>query len=290
MAAPKPAVVIRDLESFDDLKQAEALEREVWKLHDLDVLPITVAVATREAGNLWLGAFDGRKLVGFSFGFFGMEGGRLMVHSHMLAVHEQYQDSDLGFRLKLAQRERVLALRIPEITWTFDPLQSKNAHLNFMKLGVISEKYKIDFYGPQTSSILHRNSTDRFWVRWPLASRRVKQRLEGKDCRAEVLEVLSRLTPLVRFDVSGRPAQTDLASALSRQRIAVEIPSYIAQIEERDPELAREWRRATRWAFSEALQAGFFVAEFCRTVRGNQGPGAYLLEKGPAQDSVPELA
>src|SRR5206468_3216265 len=83
-----------------------------------------------------------------------------------------------------------------------------------------------------------------------------------------ILDVLSRLLPLIRFNGDGKPARTDLAAALTRQRIAIEIPSDIHFIERKDPELAREWRLATRWAFTEALKAGFFVAEFCRTIRG----------------------
>ncbi len=71
-----------------------------------------------------------------------------------------------------------------------------------------------------------------------------------------------------------------LSAALARQRIAIQIPSDIGAVEQKDAGLAREWREATRWAFTEALHAGFFVAEFCRTVRGQQGPGNYLLEKG----------
>lgn len=288
-AKSRPAIVIRDLRSLDDLRQVETLEQEVWGLSDRDVLPLTMTVATKEAGSIWLGAFDGAELVGFVFGFLGMEQGQVMVHSHMLAVRGEYRDLDLGYKLKLAQRERVLSMRIPSMTWTFDPLQSRNAHLNFGKLGVVSDTYKIDFYGPETSSVLHRNSTDRLWVKWPMASRRVQERLQGKDKRAELLEVLSRLLPLIRFNGDGKPARTDLAAALTRQRIAIEIPSDIHFIERKDPELAREWRMATRWAFTEALKAGFFVAEFCRTVRGKQGPGAYLLEKGKIEEFVPEI-
>jgi predicted GNAT superfamily acetyltransferase len=285
----KPAIVIRDLQSLDDLRRVESLEQEVWGISDRDVLPLTMIVATKEAGSIWLGAFDGAQLVGFAFGFVGTERGQLMVHSHMLAVRDQYRDLDLGYKLKLAQRERALGMRIPSMTWTFDPLQSRNAHLNFGKLGVISETYKVDFYGPETSSLLHRNSTDRLWVKWPMASRRVQQRLQGKDRRAELLEVLSRLLPLIRFNGDGKPVRTDLAAALTRQRIAIEIPSDIQFVEQKDPDLAREWRMATRWAFTEALKAGFFVAEFCRTIRGKQGPGAYLLEKGKVEEFVPEI-
>jgi predicted GNAT superfamily acetyltransferase len=180
-------------------------------------------------------------------------------------------------------------LRIHEMTWTFDPLQSRNAHLNFAKLGVVSESYKVDFYGPETSSVLHRNGTDRLWVSWPLASRRVQERLLGKDNRAEILDALFTLTPLVRFTGDGRPVRTDLTAALSRQRIAIEIPSDIGEVEGKYPALAQEWRQQTRWAFTEALKAGFLVAEFCRTVRGQQGPGVYLLEKAEIGDYVPEM-
>jgi predicted GNAT superfamily acetyltransferase len=300
----KPAITIRDLHSFEDLKQAEEVEREVWGLSDLDATPMTLAIAVREAGGIWVGAFDGTKLAGFAFGFLGTERGQLIVHSHMLAVREPYRNSRLGYKLKLAQRERALTLRIDdgrsndlrvqdlrisEMTWTFDPLQSKNAHLNFAKLGVVSESYKADFYGPETSSVLHRNGTDRLWVTWPLASRRVQHRLQGKDSRAEIVDALSTLTPLIRFNGDGKPVPTDLAAALSRQRIAIEIPSDIGDVEQRNPALAREWRLQTRWAFTEALKSEFLVAEFCRTVRGQQGPGVYLLEKAKVEDYVPEM-
>ncbi len=292
---PKPAITVRELQTFDELKQVEGVEREVWGLSDLDVMPLTLAIATREAGSIWVGAFDAAKLVGFAFAFLGTEHGRLIVHSHMLAVREPYRNSRLGYKLKLAQRERALALRIEdsrvrEMTWTFDPLQSRNAHLNFAKLGVVAESYKVDLYGPETSSDLHRNGTDRLWVTWPLASRRVQARLQGKDSRTEVLDALSTLTPLIQFNGDGKPIRTDLAAALGRQRIAIEIPSDIGCVERNDPSLAREWRLQTRWAFTEALRAEFFVVEFCRTVRGQQGPGVYLLEKGKVDDYVPEMS
>jgi predicted GNAT superfamily acetyltransferase len=181
-------------------------------------------------------------------------------------------------------------MRVREITWTFDPLQSKNAHLNFAKLGVVSDIYKPDFYGPVTTSDLHQNGTDRLWVKWPIVSRRVEDRLRGKDPRPEMLDALSTLQPLVTFNGDGRPARADLSVALMRQRIAIEIPGDIGEIEQKDNVLAQEWRQATRWAFTEALKQGFFVAEFCRAVRGKQGPGVYLLEKGRLTEYVPEMA
>src|SRR5437763_5429475 len=147
-------IVIRDLEGFEDLQKAEAVEREVWTLADRDALPMTMAVATKAAGSIWIGAFDGNEMAGFAFGFLGIENGHLMLHSHMLAVREPYRDLDVGHKLKLAQRDRALAMRIKEITWTFDPLQSKNAHLNLCTLVVLSDRSKLDFYGLITSSVI----------------------------------------------------------------------------------------------------------------------------------------
>jgi predicted GNAT superfamily acetyltransferase len=264
----------------------KAVEKEVWGMGDEDSLPMTLAIACRAVGNIFVGAFDGDRLVGFAFGIFGREHGQTTIHSHMLAVLERYRQHDLGLKLKHAQRERALALGIREMTWTYDPLQSRNAHLNFAKLGIVSENYKVDFYGPETSSVLHRNGTDRLWVRWLLDSRRTRDRMIGKDTRAETLDALRLLAPLVSFNGDGRPARADLAESLARQRVSIEIPGEILEVERIDMGLAREWREATRWAFTKAITAGFYVAEFCRSIRGQQGPGAYLLERGSVDELV----
>jgi len=287
---------IRDLKSIDDLSQLKALEKDVWGMADEDTVPLTLAIALKAAGNIFVGAFDKDidkdkdKLVGFAFGFIGREHGQTTIHSHMLAVLNAYRHLDLGSRLKQAQRERAMAMGVHEMTWTYDPLQSRNAHFNFSKLGVVSDTYKTDFYGPETSSVLHRNGTDRLWVRWVLNSRRVRDRLVGKStsARVETLDAMKLLAPLVRFDPSGKPGRADLAESLTRQRASIEIPGDILEVERTDMGLAREWRDATRWAFREALKAGFFVAEFCRSIRGQQGPGAYLLQRGTVSELIPE--
>ncbi len=300
-------IAIRDLKTIDDLSQLKAVEKEVWGMAEEDTVPLTLAIALKAAGNIFVGAFakpeqkpeqkkdkheNKEQLVGFAFGFLAREHGVTTIHSHMLAVLDSYRHLDLGSRLKQAQRERALAIGIREMTWTFDPLQSRNAHFNFSKLGVVSDTYKVDFYGPETSSVLHRNGTDRLWVRWILSSRRVRDRLTGgsatRNVRVEALDALKLLAPLVRFDPSGKPARSDLAEALARQRVSIEIPGDILEVERIDMGLAREWRDATRWAFREALKAGFFVAEFSRSIRGQQGPGAYLLQRGTIAELIPD--
>lgn len=279
-------IVIRDLKSYDDLLQMRVVEKEVWGMAEDDSFPMTLAIALQAAGSILVGAFEGERMLGFAFGFCGREHGQVTVHSHMLGVLDAYRHHDLGLKLKHAQRERALRMGIREMTWTYDPLQSRNAHFNFAKLGIVSDTYKVNFYGPETSSMLHRNGTDRLWVRWLLDSRRVKDRAAGKDMCAETLDALRLLVPLVSFNPGGHPARADLKESLSRQRVSIEIPGEILDVEHTDMGLAREWREATRWAFTEALAAGFYVAEFCRSMRGQQGPGTYLLEKGTVAEAI----
>jgi chorismate synthase len=278
-SAHKPEILIRDVDSIADLQLALDLEKLTWEAADQDVTPLALAIATRAAGAMWIGAFDQAQLVGFAFAIPSLEHGRTAFHSHMLGVRPSHRGLSVGYRLKLAQRTKALALAIKEITWTFDPLRARNAHLNFCRLGVISNDYRADFYGPQTSSPLHRNGTDRLWVTWHLADQRVESRLRGKDVRFENVDTLTHLEPLIFFNGDGRPTVTDLAQALARQRVAIEIPGDMDRIESENESLAREWRLATRSAFSESLRAGFVVKEFVRSIRGQQGPGAYLLEK-----------
>ena len=279
ISARNSEVTIRELNSVEDLRQALQLEQEVWQLQPADVTPVTTAVATRAAGAFWLGAFDGHSLVGIAYAFPSLHDGYVGLHSHLLAVKDSHQSLGIGYRLKVAQRERALSLGVGEISWTFDPLRSRNAHLNFARLGVVSRKYIPDFYGPQTSSPLDVNSTDRLWVMWELGSRRIEERLRGRDTRSEILDTLKHLEPLVRFNGDGIPVATDVSVAISRQRIAIEVPGDIDRMEQENLALAREWRVATRQAFVAALNANFVVKEFCRSIRGKQGPGAYILER-----------
>src|SRR5918912_2722859 len=260
-AAPEArAIVIRDVGGGAELRAVEALQKEVWGVPDLDVVPLTQLVAAQAAGGTLVGAFDRETLVGFAYGFAGYEHGQLAHHSHMLAVLPACHSSTLGYRLKLAQRERVVAQGCALMTWTFDPLQSLNAHFNFNKLGVVADRYLVNFYGEEASSFLHRNGTDRLWVTWPLTSRRVIERLDAAAPAPELKDV----TPLVQLGLDGSPLRNGPAAALAQEQALIEIPADIGAVERQSSGLASAWREATRWAFSEALAAGYLVTGFTR--------------------------
>lgn len=268
-----PQVFIRDVETHSDYRKVEELQKEVWEFDDRDIVPMTQMIAAKETGGVVLGAYDGSKMIGFVYGFVGHENGCLVIHSHMLAVKRTFRGGNVGFLLKLAQRDRALAQGIKVVTWTFDPLQSLNAHLNIEKLGVVAVEYKIDFYG-ETSSSLHRDiGTDRLWAKWELESDRVKQRIEGRTVSRPDVENSARL---VRCGMDGRPLRCDPEIRNDRY-LVVEIPGDIGALQENQPECAALWRKSTREALLQAFDAGFFVTGF-RRLPGPSGPlGAYIL-------------
>lgn len=278
---PSYAIVIRDVESFDEMREVEALQKDVWEFSDLDVVPRTILVASKEAGGVLIGAYDGPTLVGFVYGFPGYEHGQAMHHSHMLAVRPEYRNLNLGFKLKLAQRDRVLSRGIKRITWTFDPLQSRNAYFNFAKLGVIADSYRVDFYGATTSSFLHQAGTDRLWVTWLIDSERVQKRLgnENSSVAADVLQVLT-------VGVDLRPESNELSGIWKQDELAIEIPTNVDALQVEEPDLVAEWRRATRHAFVEAMTLGYVVEEFYRCNDGDKSVGRYLLRRMPIEKLV----
>ena len=267
------SIVIRDIEAVSDLRVVESLQKEVWGCADLDVAPFTLLVASKEVGATLIGAYDGSKLVGFVYGFPAYEKGEATHHSHMLAVLPDYRSHQLGFKLKLAQRERVLAQGINRITWTFDPLQSLNAHLNFGKLGVIADRYKINFYGEATSSFLHQLGTDRLWVTWLLDHRRVRERVVHEQPPRKPRQA----DTLIRVASGCAPERGQLSELLGHEDLSIEIPWDITTLQREDASLAVAWREATRWAFTHAFGFGYLVEDFHAKRNDSQRAGAYAL-------------
>ena len=275
-----PTIQIQEIHSIPQMKELEKLQQHVWGWNDLDTTPLMDFVILKELGGTLIGAFDGERLVGFAFGFVGYDEGQIVFHSHMLAVHPSYRECGLGLRLKLAQRSAALARGFEHITWTFDPLQSTNAHLNFHKLGVVANRYKINFYGEQSSSILHQHiGTDRLWVDWFLKSKRVADRIEGEQRRGFSLAESDQMEPLIRIGNDGFAVRNELDLRAGRVAL-IEIPANIGLLQQQDPESAIAWRNATRQAFVDAFAAGYVVDDFLRTDKNGDQIGYYLLTPG----------
>ena len=264
----------------------EDIQREAWGFSDLDIVPAANLIAAQWCGAVVLCAYEADEMIGFVYGFPAYEKGRVSLHSHMLAVRPSWRNYQAGFFLKLAQRNCAMEMGLDEITWTYDPLQSLNAHLNFSKLGVISRRYIVNFYGEATSSPLHTGfGTDRLWVSWLLSSDRVQKRIDrlrDKDLSPHEtepgVETIASLPLLVRAQ-GERPELADLKSGVKASACLIEIPYNITALKKINAEAALAWRKATRAAFLAALESGLTVEDFIVTDEQNLTRWFYKLTR-----------
>lgn len=263
------AFYIREAQTEADYRSVEEIQREVWQCSDLDIVGSLMLIASQHAGAILLCAFEGEEMIGFTYGFPAFEQGQVSIHSHMAAVRESWRGREfqVGFYLKLAQREAALERGVGRITWTFDPLQSLNAYFNFVKLGVTCNRYLVNFYGDSSTSPLHQGiGTDRLWVDWYLTSDRVSERIQGDAAkRNEKLFTFDETTPLLVTVENSYPClATDLTDRLSGHNCYIEIPHDINALKERDAGKARRWRETSRAAFLAAIEAGLTATDFLK--------------------------
>ena len=239
------AVTVRKCETLQEMQACVALQKEVWKFADADLIPLRMFVAAAKIGGQVVGAFLASELIGFALAIPATRNGHCYLHSQMLAVGQQHRNSGLGRRIKLHQREDALARGFDLMEWTFDPLEIKNAYLNIEKLGAIARRYNVDQYGITSSPLQGGLPTDRLVAEWWMRSKRVEAVLAGTppafECR-------------VRIDVP------------------VEIYAWKAEAATRAKALAVQERN--RVMLSEALADGLVVLGYERDDRGN---GLFLL-------------
>ncbi|MFN7944499.1 MAG: GNAT family N-acetyltransferase [Blastocatellia bacterium] len=278
--ANEPDIIIRPLAGLSEMHAAEKLQQEVWGIGDLETVHAAEMIAVQHAGGTVIGAFAGAELIGFVYGFPGYENGHVTIHSHLAAVKSAWRNYQTGARLKQAQRADALARGISEITWTYDPLQSMNAHFNFAKLGVTTRNYKVNFYGAEMTILVPGIGTDRFWVSWNLDSERVRRRSEGLPAQPDPAEELSTAEKLVEMTPGNVPrlnAEVKLTNSADALSLLVDIPAEIAAVQRESNELAIAWRETTREAFTSAFAAGYTAIEFFRQQDQESRYGSYLL-------------
>ena len=220
-------IIIRDFKTQQDYAACVELQRDTWGRDFNDVVPASVQLVSQKVGGVAAGAFDPNgRLVGFVYGMTGVQDGRIVHWSDMLAVRPEAQNAKLGRRLKEHQRKAVAKVGAEVIYWTFDPLQARNAHLNFNVFGVRVVEYVRDMYGENTGSELHRGiGTDRLIVAWPVKDAALAKR------RKEIA-----------------------AASKAKNVLRVEVPRDITSMLKTDPAGARQWRESSRALLTKAMK------------------------------------
>jgi predicted GNAT superfamily acetyltransferase len=278
------APVIKILESSEDMNAVEELQRAVWPGSETDVVPAHMLITAIHNGGLVAGAYENDQLIGFVFGFPGIEftpdGPRPKHCSHMMGIDPKHRDSGVGFALKRAQWQMVRHQGLDHITWTYDPLLSRNAYLNITKLGAVCDTYRRSEYGDMRDGLNAGLPSDRFQVDWWINTRRVEQRLSKRPRRPLKLENFSKadLQPLysLHFKAEGWSRPPEHFAALEGKLALAEIPSDFGALKEAEFSLARDWRFFTREVFETAFAAGYIVTDFIYEHRR----GFYVLAHG----------
>jgi predicted GNAT superfamily acetyltransferase len=261
---------------LSDFHAAEAVQDAVWQGGPQEVVPYHIMIAIADSGGTVIGAWEQERMVGMALSFVVWENGKPHHYSHLLGVLPAYRRHNVGMRLKLAQREFVLAQGMRMITWTFDPLESVNAFLNFAKLGVVSRTYKTNYYGLLSDQLNQGLPSDRLLVEWHLDSSRVSTCAGGQPyCPAlNGTEVL-----LVSVDAAGLPSTVNSACNTGGNACLIEIPASIQQLKTGNASAALAWRLATREAFTSAFGAGYAAAGYRPPHLHRPDCGCYLLER-----------
>lgn len=265
-----PPINIRLLETPEEMALVEELQRMVWPGSETDVVPAHLLITAVHNGGIVLGAFDGEKIIGFIFGFPGLEstpdGPRPKHCSHMMGVQPEHRDSGVGFALKRAQWQMVRHQGLDHITWTYDPLLSRNAYLNIAKLGAVCSSYRRAAYGEMRDGLNAGLPSDRFQVDWWINTRRVERRL-GKRSRPTLnLTHITRsgLRPLypLQLGSDNLPRPPEHLPPLEDRLLLAEIPADFIALKSTDFTLARDWRFFTRELFETAFATDYIVTDF----------------------------
>jgi len=267
-------IVIRRVETQAEYEECVRIQDETWGAGFSERVPSAILKVAQYLGGVTAAAFDSEgadaRILGFVFGMTGVRDGQLVHWSDMLAVRPEARDHGIGRRLKLYQRSLVAELGVTQILWTFDPLVSRNAHLNLNALGARVTDYVPDMYGADTGSTLHQGiGTDRFVVAWEVGG------AAGQRGSGDVSGAAGQMGSGAAGRIGGGAASGDGRGNRSGTEVVVEIPHDIQELIVVDPAAARKWRESTRPAFLRLLADGYRVAGFERSPAG----GFYRLTR-----------
>jgi predicted GNAT superfamily acetyltransferase len=267
-------ITIQSVNTIEECRLVGDLQQRIWDSADIDVVPdhlmITIA---KESGMVLLVYDETNQPIGFVLAFLGLyDDHQLKLVSHQVGVLPEYQDKNWGYQIKLAQRDLAIQRNIDLISWTFDPLQSRNARLNLHKLGAVCNAYFDNLYGTMRNFLNQGLPSDRFRADWWITSDHVKQRLsESVDNFPAEYTILNQVAEFS----NGIPIPAQKLEPIGNQFCLVETPADITRLKDEAPSLAQEWQQQIRYLFTTTFDHGYTAIDLLR--RDNHV--YYLLQK-----------
>jgi len=223
------SIKVQELIGEREFGLARAVFDITWSPKNATEITPNLLQAMVHSGSYLSGAFIDGKCVGAAFAFPATTGG-LHLHSHMTAVLDAYRDQGVGYALKINQWQWAKKHNYSEVSWTFDPLVSRNAKLNLIKLGVNISSYHPNFYGDMPDALNAGDESDRLMVSWKV--------------------------------IGDKPVKRELVSTPKPNDILIQIPADIMAIRLSDKVENLRWRRKVREQFLQAFEQGRQVVGF----------------------------
>jgi predicted GNAT superfamily acetyltransferase len=248
-AASRAGVLVVDEHDRGRLRDVEALLIAIWGMSPHGApIPFDLLRSISHAGcNVSAAYSQSGQLCGAAVGIVS-PGGR-STYSLIAGVLPGTGDKGVGFALKQHQRAWSLARGIDTMTWTFDPLVSRNARFNLTKLGAHASEYARNFYGEMQDEINANDESDRLVAVWPLSSQRSTD--AGLGIQAELELPPAHLANVLDHGPDSLPVLLE-----SDGTLWCRAPKDIVALRSSNPDAAAQWRVLLREIFESAFASG----------------------------------
>jgi predicted GNAT superfamily acetyltransferase len=222
------------------------LAERLLQLEKPEQIPPWFMHTTACYGGIAVGAFEHRRLVGYSYAVPGFDGVQPFLLSCGLAVTKAYASRGIGESLKLTQARLARKAGYDLVRWTTNSVASRPLYLYLSKLGARLVGYHDDMYAAFRDTVF----PDEVEIAWDL------RRDPRPPSRAPAVPLLatrgvgSGLRRVVALD-------TKELGALGAPAYSVELPWDRDALARRSVELAARWVATVRVAVHALLEAGY---------------------------------
>lgn len=264
--------------SEDEASSIRELQRTIWGTSPNFLYPSDIHSTSFQAGTS-LVARVGGALAGFLFGFYRFGGpslppplhdhfeNDLRIESQLLGIVPELRGKGIAVALKRVQAMRARSEGIAVIHWTVDPLQFRNALLNFGHLKAIAFEFHPDHYAFRNK--LNLLAASRLKIAWFIDSPHVTDSPSGSSF--PITRDLCACTTIRKANEGWATAKLTEDARI----IAIEIPANWTQVQNEDLDVARRWRETTNTIFRHYI--GHEAGKYMITGIGHEGPRKFLL-------------
>jgi chorismate synthase len=264
---------IRQLRRSTEFQECIRLQREIWGLEpENSMSPLTInnlAMPNPEVGVV-LGGYVRGEMVGLQVLIPTTKPG--LIFGHLFGLSAPYRDSGLGYKFHLGMIAYLKSKGFKQVSWTFDPLEGRNAHSYLNKLGGTVSHYIVNHYAEYCERFKGMPQ-DRFLFNLNL-NQKPPAKVPGKQLKLA----------LVQYPIATK------AYMPNSDTVLVKIPGNLQKLRKEHPPLALEYRMETRELFMEYINRRGMMVDRLYTGRINQERCNYYRLRKKRQDRLQSLS